>query len=239
MDEAAELMAQLNELLENLQMTQGEGGDPMPGDQAMEGLGETLNDQQSLADETFQELQDQFGEDGEPGKDGEQAMQDLAERQQQLSDQLRDQQLGEVPGEGTPEADAGLEALEDAGRAMERAAEALEEGDARGALERQAEALDAMREGLRHFRDAQTADQRERADTEGDAQQGQPNGAGRDPLGRERGDPRDSQSLGDMVPGEDARERARDLLDEIRRRSSELERPEDERDYLNRLIERF
>ena len=239
MDEAAELMAQLNALLENLQMTQGEGGDPMPGDQAMEGLGETLNDQQSLADETFQELQEQFGEDGEAGKDGEEAMDELAGRQQMLSEQLRDQQLGEVPGEGTPEADAGLEALEEAGRAMERAAEALEEGDARGALERQAEALDAMREGLRHFRDAQTADQRERAAADGEAPQGQADGTGRDPLGRERGDARDGRDIGTMVPGEDTRERARELLDEIRRRSSELERPEGERDYLNRLIERF
>ncbi|WP_323037513.1 DUF4175 domain-containing protein [Pararhodobacter sp.] len=239
MDEAADLMAQLNALLENLQMTPGEGGEPMPGDQTMEGLGETLNDQQSLADETFQELQDQFGENGETGKDGEAAMDDLAERQQRLSEQLREQQLDEVPGEGTPEADAGLDALEEAGRAMDRAAEALEEGDARGALERQAEALDAMREGLRHFREAQTADLRERAEAEGDGQQGQAQGAGRDPLGRERGDPRDSQDLGSMVPGADARERARELLDEIRRRSSELERPEDERDYLNRLIERF
>ncbi len=239
MEEAAELMAQLNALLENLEMTPGEGGDPMPGDQAMEGLGETLNDQQSLADETFQELQEQFNEGSEPGKDDEEAMQDLAERQQQLSEQLRDQQLGEVPGEGTPEADAGLEALEDAGRAMGRAADALEEGDARGALERQAEALDAMREGLRHFREAQTADQNERAANDTDAEQGQADGTGRDPLGRERGDTGDGRDLGDMLPGEDPRERARDLLDEIRRRSSELERPEGERDYLNRLIDRF
>ena len=239
MDEAAELMAQLNALLENLQMTPGEGGDPMPGDQAMEGLGETLSDQQSLADETFQELQEQFNEGSEPGKADEDAMQELAERQQELSEQLRDQQLDEVPGEGTPEADAGLEALEDAGRAMGRAADALEDGDARGALERQAEAMDAMREGLRHFREAQTADQSERAANDADAEQGQADGTGRDPLGRERGDARDGRDLGAMLPGEDPRERARDLLDEIRRRSSELERPEDERDYLNRLIDRF
>ena len=33
--------------------------------------------------------------------------------------------------------------------------------------------------------------------------------------------------------------RARELLDEIRRRSGETERPEVERDYLNRLLDRF
>ena len=243
MDEAAELMAQLNALLENLQMTRGEGGEPMPGDQTMQDLGDTLNDQQGLADQTFQELQDQFGEDPGDGKDpgeiDEEAMQELAERQQALRERLRDQQLGEVPGEGTPEADDGLDALEDAERAMERAAEALDEGDARAALQRQAEALDAIREGLRSFRDAQRADQRERTAGQGDPRQGEVDGSGRDPLGRERGDSRDGGELGSVVPGEDPRERARELLDEIRRRSAELERPEDERDYLNRLIERF
>lgn len=247
MDEAAEMMAQLNQLLDNLQMTRGEGGDPLPGDQAMEGLGETLNDQQGLADETFQQLQDQFNqEDGqqdrqgdEPGKSEEEARQELAQRQQQLREQLRQQQLGEVPGEGTPEADAGLDALEQAERAMDGAAQALEDGDARGALERQAEALEALREGLRHFREAQTADQRERANADGENQQGQADGSGRDPLGRDRGQGRDGRDIGSVVPGEDPRARARELLDEIRRRSAELERPEAERDYLNRLIERF
>ena len=55
MDEAAELMAQLNALLENLQVAEGQGGDgpPMPGGEAMEGLGEALRDQQDLADDTF------------------------------------------------------------------------------------------------------------------------------------------------------------------------------------------
>ncbi|WP_417587657.1 DUF4175 domain-containing protein [Pararhodobacter oceanensis] len=246
MEEAAELMAQLNALLENLQMTRGEGGDPMPGDQALQDLGDTLGDQQGLADQTFRELQDQFGDNPGTGKDpsaptqdAQEAMRELAERQQALREQLREQQLGDVPGEGSPEADAGLDALEQAERAMERAAEDLEDGDARSALERQAEALDAMREGLRHFRDAQAADQRERTAGEGDPRQGEADGTGRDPLGRERGASQNGGETGSVVPGEDPRERARELLDEIRRRSAELERPEEEREYLNRLIERF
>lgn len=235
MDEAADLMAQLNELLDNLQMTRGEGGEPMPGAESMEDLGETLGDQQRLADETFEELQDR---PGEAPKDEEQAMEDLAERQRQLMEQLRDQQLQELPGDGTPEGEEGLSALENAQRSMDQAADALEEGDLRGALERQAEALDALREGLRSLRDAQTADARERDGTAEDPQQ-QGQGAGRDPLGRERGEAREGQDFGSIVPGEDPRARARELLDEIRRRSAERERTEAERDYLGRLIERF
>lgn len=238
MDEAAELMAQLNALLDNLQMTRGEGGEPMPGAEAMEGLGDTLSEQQSLADETFEETQRQMGEGGEPGKDDETAREELAERQRELMDRLREQQLTEdLPGEGTPEGEAGLGAMEEAQRSMDRAAEALDEGDLRGALERQAEALESLREGLRAFREAQTADLRERADAQSTEEQGQ--GTGTDPLGRQRGQARDGQDLGSVVPGEDPRERARELLDEIRRRSAERERPEDERDYLGRLIERF
>ncbi|MEZ5750737.1 MAG: DUF4175 family protein [Paracoccaceae bacterium] len=238
MDEAAELMAELNALLENLRMTRGEGGDPMPGDQNMEQMGETLDRQQQLSDETFQQLQEGFGKEGTPNAQDQQALDDLAERQRELAEDLRQQELSDVPGEGTPEANAGLDALEEAQRAMEEAADALSEGDARAAIERQAQALESMREGLRSLREARDADRAE-ATTEGSEQQGQREQGGRDPLGRNRGQATIGDETGTDVPGVDPRERARDLLDEIRRRSAELERPEDERDYLNRLIERF
>ncbi|MFN4101269.1 MAG: DUF4175 domain-containing protein [Pararhodobacter sp.] len=245
MDEAAELMAQLNELLDNLQMTRGEGGEPMPGSEAMEGLGDTLGEQQGLADETFEQLQQQFGQDSQPGDEGEagkdagEAMRELAERQQALRERLREQQLDTLPGEGSAEGEAGLESLEQADRAMDEAGRALEEGDMRGALERQAEAMDALREGLRSFREAQDADRRERADRSGDPDGPQAQGAGRDPLGRDRGSSAQNGEAGSVLPGEDPRARARELLDEIRRRSAERERAEAERDYLNRLIEPY
>jgi hypothetical protein len=41
------------------------------------------------------------------------------------------------------------------------------------------------------------------------------------------------------LPEGDARARARQLLDEIRRRSGELEPPGVELDYLRRLLDRF
>lgn len=247
MEEAAELMAQLNALLENLRMERGQGGgEPMPGDEAMEGLGDTLGQQQQLADDTFRELQRQFDrESGREGGKGEdqpapqpdaQTLEELAERQQALRDRLREEQLGEMPGEGTPEGEAGLQALEEADRAMEDAARALRDGDARGALERQAEAMDSLREGLRQLREGQAQDRAER-DQPGEGEQAQ--GLGRDPLGRDRGDSAEGAERGGSVPGADSRARARDLLDEIRRRLAERERPEAERDYLDRLIDRF
>ncbi len=42
-----------------------------------------------------------------------------------------------------------------------------------------------------------------------------------------------------LAEGLDPARRARDLLDEIRRRSGQPDRPQDERDYLGRLLDRF
>lgn len=265
MDEAAELMAQLNALLENLRMERGEGGEPMEGMEQMEGLGDTLSEQQRLADDTFRQLQEEFnrgqpqnregepgkGEEGQgqnrpqdraegqPGQEGQQRVptrEELAERQEALRERLRQEMLGELPGQDTEQGEAGLQALEEAERAMDEAARALRGGDQRQALERQAQAMDSLREGLRQLRDGQSQDRAERAD-QGQAQAD--TGRGRDPLGRDRGDSAEGADRGTALPGEDPRARARDLMDEIRRRLAERERPEVERDYLDRLIERF
>jgi len=265
MEEAAELMAQLNALLENLQVAEGQGGDgpPMPGGEAMEGLGEALRDQQDLADDTFGELQEEFrnggqgqgqpqqgqGQDGEPreGQNGQGEPQeqqgagtgsdDLAERQRDLAEALRQQQLQPLPGEGMPEGDAALDALERAQRAMEEAAEALEQGDTGEALSRQADAMEAMRDGLRAMNEAQAQDQREMAEGEQASETG--NADGRDPLGRARNEGGEVGTEQNMLAENDAYERARDLLEELRRRSAELDRPEEELDYLRRLLDRF
>ena len=241
MDEAAQLLAQLQALLENLQMAEGQGGEGMPGNEAMEGLGDALREQQNLADDTFNDLQDQFrnGDNGDDGdaQDGGQSSSDLAERQRGLADQLRDQQLSPLPGEGTPEGDAALEALERAQRAMEDAAEALEQGENSEALNRQADAMEAMRDGLRAMNEAGNQNQRDQQ--QGD--QGTETGGdgGRDPLGRDRNQGGEVGTDQDMLQGGDTYRRAQDLLDELRRRSAELDRPEAELDYLRRLLDRF
>jgi hypothetical protein len=61
----------------------------------------------------------------------------------------------------------------------------------------------------------------------------------RDPLGRSQGSNGATGSDNEADLNGDAAGRARELLDEIRRRSGEAARPEVERDYLNRLLERF
>lgn len=242
MEEAAELLAQLNALLENLQVAEGQGGggEGMPGDQAMEGLGETLREQQDLSDDTFNQLQDEFRNgdgDGEAEGEGEGDGEGLGARQRGLADQLRDQQLQPLPGEGTPEGDAALDALERAQRAMEDAADALENGDTGEALSRQADAMEAMREGMRAMNEARAQDQRDQMGDQAANQDG--DGTNRDPLGRDRGQGGEVGTADNLLQGEDVYRRARDLLEELRRRSAELERPEAELDYLRRLLDRF
>ncbi len=250
MDEAQALLEQLRQMMENMQIAQGQQGQgqPSPGQQAMEGLAETLRQQQGLSDETFGDLQQQFGQGGQPGQpgegqegegqgEGEGQQGDLAQRQQALRDEL-DRQRGQLPGRGTPGGEAAGEALDEAGRAMERAEEALRQDDLAGALDSQSDAMEALREGMRELGE-QMAQQEGQQGQQGEGA-GQANElARRDPLGREVGRSGQIGTDQQLLQGEDVYRRAEELLDEIRRRSGDQSRPSDERDYLRRLLERF
>lgn len=281
MAEAQEMLNALQQMLENMEITQGEGGDGprTPGQEAMEGLQDTLRDQQDLSDDAFRDLQEQFGgqpgppQQGQPGgqegptgqqpqgqadgqgqgegqqpgppgtqqgqgEGGENGSMSLADRQEALRRQLEDQ-AGRLPGSGTEEGDEALRQLDDAGRAMDDAAEALERGDIAGALDRQSDAMEAMREGM-------TALGRALAEEEGrEPGQGQAEGAMpsdrplQDPLGRQAGNAGSFGSDEDIEAREEAYRRARELLDELRRRSAEQDRPDIELDYLRRLLDQF
>ncbi len=266
MAEAEQALRELQELMENMRVSQGQPGEGegSPGDQAMEGLSDTLREQQGLSDQAFRDLQEQYnpganaGEnEGNEGRDGgqgrgerhegqsgagdapgeEPAPQGLAERQQALRDELRRQE-GRLPGQGTPEGEAARDALGRAGAAMDRAGEALRRDELAEAIDNQAQAMEALREGMRSLGEAMEQEQREGQPGQGTAQ-GDRRAEARDPLGREQGGNGANSSDAPLAQGPDDQGRARRLLDEIRRRSGEAERPELERDYLNRLLDRF
>ncbi|WP_299906080.1 DUF4175 family protein [uncultured Paracoccus sp.] len=260
MAEAQQLLEQFNRMMENLQVTQGQSGGQgqqgqgQEGNQSMNRLADTLREQQRLSDEAFREMQEQFGQGGQQGSE------DLAERQGQLREELGQQQ-GLMPGQGSEQGDAARQSLDEAGRSMDQAEQALRDGDMSGALERQADAIQSMREGMRALGDMLGQGQRgvEGPDGQQQGQEGQQPGgqagqamrdgenglpydrrAQRDPLGRQLSGNGNTITDGDpLAEGVDPARRARDLLDEIRRRSGERTRPEDERDYLGRLLDRF
>ena len=258
--EAAELMEQLRQLMENMQVVQGQGqgqGQGSPGQQGMQELGETLRDQQELSDDAFRELQgvprpgqeggqqdgEQQGENGgQPGEGqgaGDEQQGSLTDRQRELRERLDELQNGQLPGDGTEQGEDGRRNLERAGRAMEEAEDALRRGDLDGALDRQAEAMEAMRDGLQDFGEALAQEQREERDGQGGNQEfGSADPNGRDPLGREAGETARIGSDENMVQN-DPNQRAQELLDEIRRRSGDLARPSEELDYLKRLLQLF
>jgi len=257
MAEAAELMEMMRQLMENMQVTQGEGGQGQgsPGQQAMRDLQETLRDQQGLSDDSFNDLQgspppgqqpgQQPGE-GQPGQPGEgrqpggQGGQSLAERQQELRDRLGNLNNGALPGAGSEKGESGRQQLDRAGRSMQEAERALREGDLSGALDRQAEAMEALREGMRDLGEAMAEDQQQQDGTaQGEAFGRADPDSQRDPLGREPGEAGRIGSDRNMLQGQDVYRRAEELLDEIRRRSGDQARPEDERDYLRRLLDMF
>lgn len=259
MAEAQQLLEQFNRMMENLQVRQGQQGQGQgqqgsSGNQPMNRLADTLRQQQQLSDEAFGDMQDQFGQ-GQPGQPSPNAG-TMADRQRQLREELGRQQ-GLLPGRGSAGGDAARQQLDEAGRAMEDAERALREGDTGAAIQRQADAIEAMREGMRALGDMMNQQQAGQQDQQGrqpGPEGGQPGGGDRtgaagenlnqrpalDPLGRQRDGNGNVMAGGDpLAKGADPARRARDLLDEIRRRSGEAGRPEDERDYLGRLLERF
>lgn len=263
MAEAQQALQEFQQMMENMRVTEGQGqGGQSQGQQAMEGLAETLRNQQGLSDQAFRDLQEQFNPNARSGQSGQNEGRSggegrgeshegqgegttgegqgdnpdgtLADRQGALRDELRRQQQG-LPGQGTPEGDAARDALDRAGRAMEGAEDALRSDDLAGAIDRQSEAMEALREGMRALGEALAQQQQPGQGT----QEGDMRAQNRDPLGRDQGSQGSIGTDENLLQGEDVYRRARELLDEIRRRSGQGERPDVELEYLRRLLERF
>ncbi len=69
MAEAEQALRELQELMENMRVAQGQPGQGGgEGQQAMEGLAETLREQQGLSDQAFRDLQEQFNPNARAGE---------------------------------------------------------------------------------------------------------------------------------------------------------------------------
>lgn len=158
----------------------------------------------------------------------------LAERQARLGELVeqfaRENGLGEGAGENALEGQIDPDALEGIRRAQRRAENALEDGnEARAAREQESatQALSEMSRGiaeqLDEIREARTGEAR--------------GGAESDPFGRPSNG---AGNNGDAVDIPDAgeRQRAKDILDELRKRHDDADTDE-EREYLERLLDRF
>jgi uncharacterized protein (TIGR02302 family) len=247
-------------MMENLQMGMPDMND---GDEdmmsALDELGDMIRQQQNLRDRTFQQGQSERQRGQREGRSGQQQQQpdsnsfgELRQNQQGLRDRLnklldelknrgfgqndQNQQGQPGPGQGQEQ----LDQLGRAGEAMGDAAGNLGEGDAEGAVDSQGRALDALRKGAQGL--AQSMQQ----------QMGRGPGPGRpgrfgqsraqqetDPLGR----PLRGRDYGDdttvRVPGEIDVQRARRIIEELRRRFGDFARPQEELEYIERLLKNY
>jgi len=261
-DAAKQLLDQLQQMLEGLQLAQpGQSGENDM-EQALNELGDMIRKQQQLRDKTFKQGQDSR-RDRQRGKQGDQAMGDLQQDQQGLRNRLKklqeelakrgmgpnqrsqqgqQGQQGQQPGQdGDPQAGDDGDSLGDADNAMGDATGKLGEGNSDGAVDAQGQALDALRKGAQSLADAM---QQQDGDGQGNGpgnrvgrQQG--NGNQNDPLGR----PLHGKDFGDdltvKIPGEIDVQRVRRILEELRRRAADPQRPQIELDYIERLLKDY
>lgn len=225
-DAAQELLSQLQNMMEGMQ---GPMAEPSEREkqlaQALSDLNKIIREQEKLRDETFRD--EQRERDGDPKEEG-----DLAKKQGDVGQKLdgltekQKQQGGETPGQ-----------LGEAGQAMDQAEEALKQSDLGTALAHQEDALAKLKAAQDAARQALAEEQKKNSGVRIGRGMGrrQP---GMDPAGRpESNGEIDNGSV--KIPTERESQRARDILNELRKRSGETSRPQNELDYLERLLRRF
>ncbi|NYZ15214.1 TIGR02302 family protein [Azospirillum sp. RWY-5-1] len=266
-DAARQMLSQLQQMLESMrsgamaQMQQNQQNQQM---QMMRELQELAQRQQQLLDETFRQSQEQMGnQQGQPqqgprgrqqqqqqqgqrggqNNSGSPTMQRQAERQEALRRQLGDimRRMGETGGE-IPRP------LGRAERAMRDAGQALRQGQPGSAVPPQTQAMDELQQGMQSMAEQmmQQMQQMMMGAQPGMQPGGQPSqpdprqvGRNRDPLGRRPPSQGTVDNNDVKIPEEADLQRSREILDELRRRSGEFDRPRPERDYIDRLLRQF
>jgi uncharacterized protein (TIGR02302 family) len=181
----------------------------------------------------------QQGQKGEPRKGRQPGQQGQGEQQQGEGEQ--GQQAGRQgqgqEGEGQ-QGEGGQNALGEAGKSMGQARGSLGQGQTGQALDDQQKALENLRKGAQAMAEQMQQQGEGQPGQEGEGQQGMREGEqGRDddPLGRPVRR-RESDGTTTRVPGEIDAQRARRVLEELRRRLGEADRSREELDYLERLL---
>ncbi len=266
-DKAQELLSQLENMMNNLQAGRQQQGGEQDSEmrQQMDKLGEIMRRQQEMMNDTYrmdqmqrgqgQRDQDQQQQDGDQqlggqdqdkpgvGDDRDPLARPKSMTPQEFADAMK--QLQEGQGQLQSELDKlkkGLEGMGmqpnegfgEAGKSMGNAEKSLGEGEGDQAVGHQGRALEALRKGAKEMMKQLQAMQ---GDQGGSQEGGRQQDADRDPLGR----PRASRGpdFGDSVkvPDEIDVQRARQILEAIRKRLGNALSPDIERSYLERLLE--
>lgn len=199
------------------------GGNPEKGEKGKRAQGG--KGQQRGAGQKGTPDQGRNGDDGESGE-GQENMGQLSQRQRELRDRLSKLQR-DMAEKGTGNPDK----LDGAKEAMENAEMALRQGDLEEANEQQSQALEQMRENAQSMAQQMMKNMPQKFGQQGDAP--------RDPLGRPQKSQGPELGTSVKVPDQIDVQKAREILEELRRRLGEATRPPAELDYLERLLRRF
>ena len=232
---AQKMLAEMQELMENLQTAAPKGGATLnenhPVVQALRAITAVIEDQKKLMDETFRQARENDEaaekEGTESGKSTTNQTLALAPEQKRLRESLAaidarlQKQMGSAPAE-----------LNTARLAMQKAEERLAKAERRESLKDQGAALEALQSLLQQAAE----EMRKRLAAMPGAAQGSGGSGGRDPFGRLAGGQEGEEPA---VPNAAEASRARAILEDIRARADDYRRPRDERDYLQRLLDSF
>ncbi|KGF70659.1 hypothetical protein LL06_03755 [Hoeflea sp. BAL378] len=259
-DQAQQMLQELQRMMNNLQagrqQRQQQQGGPMR--QQMDKLGELMRQQQQLMDETMRADRDRQGQPGEGRDRQQQGQQQPGEGQDQGQQGQGDQSLEDMLGalgrsqqelrDALGQLQSELEALGinpspgfgEAGEAMGDATGNLEQGETGQALGDQGRALQALRQGAEDMMNQMMqamGDQQGEAEGEGPDRNGNRSADDRDPLGRPRSTTGPDFGSRVKVPDEIDIQRAREILDAIRKRLGDQLSPDIEKRYLERLLD--
>jgi hypothetical protein len=230
-DQARQMLSQLQQMLENLRMARPSQGRNGQQQQQMSQMQDMMRQQQQLLDRSFQ--QSRNGQQQQNSQGDAQQQQALRQMLNQMMQQMQ-QQGGGVP-----------QAMQRADRAMRGAEQALGQNQPGQAVGPQSDALDALQEAARAMANQMMGD------NYGDGPGGEPldnpglRQAQRDPFGRlldtenGNGGIDDGGTLRMGKSNESALDKAKEILEELRRRAGERERPAIEHDYIDRLLKQF
>lgn len=260
-DAARQMLSQLQQMLENLRagaMAQQQQQGQNQAWEMMRELQDLAQRQQQLLDQSFRQQQEQQmgqgmqqqpggqnprqrqqgrGQQGQQGQgqQGSPMMQQQAEQQEALRRQLGEimRRMGDMMGD-IPRP------LGRAERAMRDAGQALQQGQPGAAVPPQTQAMDELQQGLQSY--AEQLMQQMMGMQPGTNPEGREPGRvsrGRDPLGRRPPGMGNVDGNDVKIPEQSDLQRAREILDELRRRSGQFERPVPEREYIDRLLKQF
>ena len=237
-----ELADQQRQQRERLEQQQRSGGG-QPQQRGQQGQGQQGQGQQGQGQQPGEGQQGQGQQPGQQGQgpgEGQQGQGQGNQPGQQQQGQGQGQRDGNGPGgqPGRPgvrgdgiygqENDRSRRLLGNAIEQQRRAEEALRRGDFAAAREAQQQAMAALQD-----RSAELARINDENDPESQAERDE-----RDILGR-LSDGTSGQGEDVEIPDEMERQRARDILDEIRRRAGDRALSKEDLEYLQRLLERF